>query len=408
MEQAITPELDTSCIGYIKQRAATGDLEPDFLRPLTHDYWIDPSSNHWTGLRPFGPADPLPAATITMPVEIVREQRGTIFHAVRQIARASDRLAAPLEVFMWANTALTSTSVIPLEEDRQHMLLAMNRLERLKDGLSALSLPPQIRLRLAHRFQMPGENFNQIRSRYMQHIVLEATGRKLPGHHPVIWLDADTPFIIPHAIPLLIDAVLSRRAHFVHANTVYSGSRRNAPPLAQRPEAEKVAALYALTRRMIERNLEPTDPRGYVEESGLAFSIETWRRTGGNALADPTKGESRTLLERGRAALDPAIPLLSYIERARIGNSYRRFERLAETHYPCELPGMEDGPEYVDFQNMTGSQPMQCRDRPVTNQDAWEMVGRMTARQEARTNTSLTPAQVVRLERIIGRCAFAP
>jgi hypothetical protein len=343
-----------------------------------------------------------PTRTVVIPVETMTESYDNLYRTLLALKRACRKLGRT-EVVIWFNTGYSGDLVV--------VQPAITRLETWILALEQSRIAiPNFRLRLTHRFRSDLSglgDFNEVRAAYMDAIISEACPRYFRFMHPVWWLDADTPFITRNAIRLGERALAKRRGHFVKTNHQYSGDTPRLPVLSKRSDAEKVASVYALTRRMLERNLAPTDPRGYVEESGLLMALGNYMLCGGVGLMDPLLGESKTMLARASKVLDPAIPLVYHINAARIGNSYRRFRLLAATGKAYELAGSEEGENYQDSLAMTKIGLLTPRTDPVGVAEVRELVNRLIKLQYSRTQTHLTAAQARQLDLFISRCEFA-
>jgi hypothetical protein len=343
-----------------------------------------------------------PARTVVIPVETMTESYTNLSRTLLALRRACQKLGRT-EVIVWFNTGLAGDhSVIQPTVDKLETWI-------LELQLSSIA-SCNFRIRVNHRFRddLRGSgDFNEIRAAYMDAVIKESYPRHFRFSHPVWWLDADTPFISRNSIRLAEDALTEGRGHFIKTSHQYSGDTNGRPGLSRRSDAEKVAAVYALTRRMLERNLAPTDSRGYVEESGLLMTLGNYILCGGVGLADPLLGESKTMLKRAFTVLDPTVPLVYHINAARIGNSYRRFRLLAATGKAYELANSEEGEDYKDSMAMVRIGLFNPRTDPVVIAEVRELVNRLTQTQVCRTQTQLTASQARRLDLFINRCEFA-
>jgi len=75
-----------------------------------------------------------------------------------------------------------------------------------------------LRLRIPHSFVRKDQSLNYIRTRCMDALCLDASVRNFPLSHPVIWIDADTPYIGRRALGRLIAPLRKKEAYFAHAN----------------------------------------------------------------------------------------------------------------------------------------------------------------------------------------------
>jgi hypothetical protein len=365
-----------------------------------------------------------------MPVSLYGEPIGNVTLTLGQIGEACAASAGYGEVTLWVNTesksdVITDDEQVALINDAcgQYDLL----IEKLQDcnfnsylmGVRAILkfLPPP-----DPRAGQLGRFWNLLRADKTAAVCHDAWQRQFPKDHVIVWIDADTTYIDAKGFGNLTELSLPGRALFARAileltddgRDAITGQERELSRLPFRTDAEKVAAVYSGARLALETNpkLKPTDPRGYVDESSLAFTRETYFLSGGVSILDPTQGESRSLLARAREAqadgrLDPDIPLLIYVDEARMGTSDRRFRRLIAGGIPAwKLPDSVEGDDYVDASsmNMAG---VRLRTAPVTESEVWRMVFRQVELQMGRTRTGLTQEQAREIGAMVRACAFA-
>jgi hypothetical protein len=400
------PGLMSLWRNYIAQRKSLLEWDESYFRSLlveVSNLGLSPytsynfpafSSDEW--MQP-------PARTIVIPVDLMKESPETLERTLwrlRKVCRGMHRT----EVVIWFNSYCDKTlAQIPGSITRFEEWAA--ELEGSRIGTRTF------RLRAVHKFRKYETTkdgaFNEIRSAYMDAILNEARPRHFRFMHPVWWLDADTPFMTRGFIRKCERALREQYGHFVKANLQYSGDNPSALPFRERSGAEKVAALYAITRRMLERNLDPTADRGYVEESGLLMALGKYMLSGGVGISNPLLGESRTMLARAARALDTSIPLVYHVTSARIGNSYRRVVELARSMFAWELPGKEEGEDYEDYTSMKSVGLIGSRRDSVTVEEVQDMVRRLEEIQAKRSGTGLTAAQHRCLKLIVARFGFA-
>lgn len=379
---------------YSRIRQQNGDSPPNFTKRIASSEGL----HNEKILHASSP--PQPESSIIIPFEILKEPTRNIVRTLGALATADTDWP---EVTIWCNTR------VDMKDPRVNE--PIERAYKAWGDLCDLLTPTykdhdtlSIRIALAsmHKYQ----NFNHIRTCAVEAVCWDAAVvRGLPASHPVVWLDADTPYIGYDAIEKLVAPLRNKEAHFTHANLLLTSEGDSGMPIAQRTDAEKITAVYSLTRRMIERNLAPTDNRGYVEESGLAFTIDTFYRAGGVGTSNPNIGESRGLLARAKQLLDPSIPLLKYIPDAKIANSDRRFKHIARTGPPIRLPQSEDGDDYLDYLSME-SEKHDTSVRTTNRASLEEMVTFMDTRQQTRTGHQLTSKQRRHLGQAITRLGF--
>jgi hypothetical protein len=219
-----------------------------------------------------------------------------------------------------------------------------------------------------------GECFNQIRANYMDSLARDALVRGFPLSHPVIWLDADSPYMSRAAIPDLIDAIVSGTAFFYHLNDQLTGDDPNALPFSQRTIEERTAAIYALTERMIHRKTRLRNIHGYMDESGTGFQLGNYLRYGGVGQVNNTIGESRILrLRTKRWSLKE--PRIEYLMAARLGISYRRLPLLLQQFSPAELAWHRTAEDYDDYVSLAAkNEPKAKSDTTISAVTIREMI----------------------------------
>jgi hypothetical protein len=365
-----------------------------------------------------------PAAIVTIPHANLDEQHDHTLVPLLNDIHTSAELVEPINALIWGNTTLSGTAdedeVYALNYFESLEIAHLVREEVTSDGqllrvtaMSDVLRPISVR---------PTGRFHTIRSNYMDWVIVDALRQKLSLETPIIWIDSDTPYLSHETIPNLIKALRDQEAYFPHANLVVCSQRGMTIPTADAPIPEKVTALYGMVRGMIEGNLQPCEPRGYVEESGMAMTLRTYLTLGGVHLPFDERhsfvmGESSGLLRAARYMLDKSIPLVSYVPGTNMGFSDRRFRRLAETVKPVMIPKSEDGEGYTDFTALNVSSQINVdtgttahRPATTTRADLWEMVRFMEHRQVSRPNTTtkqvLSTAQLKEVGELIVRWGF--
>jgi len=379
---------------YLYLRNSLGDVASgsNFMYHNTHDR--PRITMHAEALPPFDGDEfwqVTPARTAVIPVEL-SELPSNVEAVLSRLRRACHNLGRT-EVVLWFNS------------DASDIAVSMTRYHAWAQWLETVRSSREFRLHAVHRFRAEGENFSGIRSNYMDAVIMSSVGRAISLDHKVWWLDANMPFIGRDAIVECENAVDLNLGHFVKANLIYVGEEPSNRPLSDRSDAEKVAAVYAFTRRQLEWNLGPTDARGYVEEPGMVMTLRSYIASGGIATTNPLLGESRTMLRRANGRVDSAIPLVHHVRSARIGKTSRRFRVLAERYPAWKLAGSEEGDDYVSYTTLV-NQDVPLRSDRVTVDEVREMVRRMIAAQYRRTGSGLTEAQAVRNDMFIAQCGF--
>lgn len=273
-----------------------------------------------------------PTMTICMPVALSVEDPVQIAEALSRINNSA--VDGEFEVIVWANTKSGDLS----EEDIQTKYAA------LTDELAKLDCP---KLEIRPALQVLDETqatITNIRGNYMEAVALDCQQRGYGPDHPVMWLDADTTFVSGGSLEAIADSVRTEKGIFVHANLQFSADWATGVPLDQLDSATKAFVANEIHRRQGQRNrAEFNDPAGYLEESGLAFSLGTYLLSGGvNRTYDINESAHLTLKydqnylgpirqagnEERYRELDSKF--YHYIKAARIGSSGRRHYELAK------------------------------------------------------------------------------
>jgi len=362
---------------------------------------------NWHDLPGFTPSEwrTPPDRTIVVPVELMSTSWETLEQFLRILQRGCRNLGRT-EVLIWFNTYFDP------DGDWNIIPNAMRDFDIMLAELGNSDIPSRdFRLRVVHRFRISKDSsegaFNEIRSAYMDVLVWQARPRHYPYMHPVWWMDLDTPFMSRALIRVCEYALKEKRGHFIKANLQCVGGNPWAGPLTERSKAEKVASVFAVARRKLERNLTPTDSRGYVEESGLLLAFGKYMRSGGVGVCNPLLGESRTMLERAARVLDPSIPLVYYVKSARMGFDYRNWVLEATWRQAWELPGLEEGDGYLDYTAKAAKGIPPARTDAAAAGEIRTMIQRLETIQIERSGIGLTEPQRRQLELLITRLGFA-
>lgn len=371
------------------------------------------SSNHLAEER----TEP-PGAIIAIPHATVADRDSrTLVPLLHGIHEAAE-VIGPIEPLIWGNET-TPLSANQTQKTRihnraftaqRHLIQELYSDPLLNDGL--------LRITAVQSMLDLKERFHKIRSDSMEWIAIDALKRNLSPDVPIIWFDSDTPFVARDTIPALVGALKSRQAHFPHANLVVCQDDKWAEvPSSDVPYDEKVTALYGLTRWLIESQLKAHEPRGYVEESGLAMTLKTYLKIGGVILPPPAArvnpiGESKGLLYMARlmhTMLGRDVPLVSYVPNTLMGFSDRRFRHQAALFPPISLPQGEEGDDYIDYtavhqnDSETGAAAGPSPPRPATAAELHAMVEFMVQRQESRPGAETKPALTIEHRRYLSR-----
>jgi hypothetical protein len=393
--QDTSPNVSSLLTPYLRARLGRGELDPRTMELMSYK-GSTPALGH--PIPPYLPGErrrrPL-ARTVVIPVEQVTESPRRVWRVLFHLKKACAQLG-PTEVVIWFNSSF------------QHALSqAGPEFDYWLTQLKASSLfSPDFRIRAVHRFRIAGDNFNQIRSCYMDAVAVDCLGRYLSPDYVVWWLDADSPFITAKAIHQAEAALALGLGHLAHASLKWCGW--HGTNLERMSPAEKIAYLYGHARWMLESNLPPTAPRGfYLEESGTVMTLRAYLLSGGVSTLDPLRGESRTLLANAAKAqaegeLNPGVPLMYHVAGT-IGYDNRRIVEIARSHEAWRIPGSEEGPEYAEYLagQANGSAPNAPRRADLD--EVHEMVRRTDALHQLRTGIGLTSQQAASIRRWIKR-----
>jgi hypothetical protein len=407
---------------YLQLRTDRGDLKSrEFFRHMYETSSAD-SGEVVLPRYEFNEQSEIPDRTIVIPVEVMQESADNVLNVLQLLerecsrsfkGRGRNRELKRTEVILWFNSE--SMDRIVQSKDGKAYAEAAAEYAEISEMLqwwfetieTTAFYSRSFRLHLFHSIREPGENFNNIRSDYMDVILRRAMVLLYPRDHPVHWIDANTPFISRGALDKLETALRMHRGYIVKANLQLAPGRKLDQPLRFLPEAERVALVYSLARRILERKQHPTASRGYVEEPGLSLPLWVYMDCGGIGTTNPLLGESRTLIQRIVEKLDPRIPPVWYEVYARIGKTDRRFVLLAQRLLPKRLAGSEAWTVYESFTTMVKKRARR-RSRPVTAKDMFEMLKLMDKSQVELTGVGFSAAEWRRLEILITRhCQFA-
>jgi hypothetical protein len=400
---------------YLGLRRAQGDhksLEA-YFRPTTEKNSADSGEVVLPRYEWYNEQAEIPDRTIVIPIEVMQESMDNVLNVLALLERecsrsfkgkGRERALKRTEVILWFNSEGHELKTDDQEEYRQAMEAYAETAEMVQWWFESIEMAAfyssSFRLHLFHSYRRPGENFNNIRSDYMDVILRRALFLGYPLEHPVHWIDANTPFISRGAIDRLETALREHKGYLVKANLQLSPDQKLDRPLACMPQAEKVAIVYSVGRRILERNQLPTASRGYVEEPGLSMELGVYLRCGGIGTTNPLIGESRTLIQRIVERLDPSIPPVWYENYARIGKTDRRFVLLAYSLLPKRLAGSQAWAVYESFTEMINRRPRR-RTRRLYAKDLIEMLKIMEEGQVELTGVGFTDSQWRRLEILI-------
>jgi hypothetical protein len=378
-----------------------------------------------------------PKCNIIAPVGLMAEPRYKVERCIDMLIDVAEKKDFPLELTLFVDHKLPAVAATTARLDSEYFGHVSNIVAREhQDLIEKLSHryhnldSSLMHIKSTMNIRAPGENFNEIRQRSTMLEAMHALDRRFPVQHVFVWLDIDTPFVGVNALPRMVEALENREAHFVRGNLILADD--NPEEVADVStyqfadlyhdatffnwsDWKAAAGVYGLARQMIERNPEITDPRdlGYVDESTIASTFESWLISGGPDTTQP-EGESKSMLARAQKAhdagrLDQRVPVIRHLKDARIGNSFRRYAYMAQLRPPQDLPDAQAGADYVDSLSIVDN-GNDSGENIVTSMVAdqkyaalLEMVDKMDRRQMERSGHILAPELNRRLENIIFR-----
>lgn len=298
------------------------------------------------------------AATVGTPLRLSREPQSNIIHTIRCLERAAHAMDDRLEVWLWANDTLElpvdfgkpARSVgeyeeVAFEQANEQFDRLVNATEDVPYDRDALTL------RYGFDFLRDGDYqgshpMTSIRSNFMEAMLHDALLRDLPASQPVFWVDADTTFIGRQAFPRGLRA-LHGGALLVKMALVFTGEPGDARPPSQRTESERLAAIFAIARQIVERPLEGEASRPYPEECGVGLTLGTLALAG-KLQPMGSLGESRLLqINLMRRVGVKAAEFLHLPRSASIGTSTRTLEQLIRNNTELALALEDDS--YVPY-----------------------------------------------------------
>ncbi len=251
-----------------------------------------------------------------------------------------------------------------------------------------------------HAFHMGIENrnMNTVWNRLVQVIVRNSILGRRDAAHPTIRLDPDSTGLSADAIPDMMNAIRSNQAHLIKLPTSFQVPRPSLP-FGRRPALEylspmerlgyTVTNIYAMTKDLIDAQLEPTEHRTYHEESGSGAQLINWMRVlTCQRREDPAQisdeGENKAFLRIAKLALGKDIAPVLYLDRetAMHHTSHRRIFLQALRIPAWEIPLHEDRPDYETYVQMRSSKNEFSGVRTQTLEHIMAMVGLLFLRQE--------------------------
>jgi hypothetical protein len=229
--------------------------------------------------------------TITIPVAILNEDINIVVSTIEQLKRSHGNNDQPIDIIIWANAKYTESDRSDVEENASKSYVEM---------VEKLHVIGDEKLRIKTALQLiPKEEFSmsQLRSNYMDAVTLDSLKRGYGFNHPVMWVDADTTRISKDVIQSLALPLVNNEALFTHANLQFSVDWSPDTLPGELDDATKAIILNEMQRRQRKALSEDGKDGGYVEESGLAFSIGVYLNAGGMDKTDPISESGRLILK---------------------------------------------------------------------------------------------------------------
>jgi hypothetical protein len=256
--------------------------------------------------------------TVAIPVAILNEDIGTIVSTIEKLKRSQGHSEKPVDVVIWANARFSNDNKGDVEE------VASKSYAQLVDGLHELG---DEKLRIKTALQLISDDkfsMSQLRSNYMDAIALDSLDKDYGFNHPVMWVDADTTSISKDTIESLAEPLLKNEALFTHADLRFSVDWSPNTLPSEMDDATKAVIVNEMQRRQTKALSNKGNDGGYVEESGLAFSIGVYLNAGGVDKTDPIN-ESAMLIRKATAVREAGFMSEKGIIPASIDDCNGRF-----------------------------------------------------------------------------------
>jgi hypothetical protein len=248
--------------------------------PWAADYsseYVDELHRSLTELKP---SSTQPDLLVTVPLAVNHESPRQIDTVCEQIEKAAQPLGS-VAVLMWANTKYDG-----LASDRNIRNLVKRAQLKTADLRSQLNHRPKSNVRYITGFQAGDKDvmrMSDIRYSFMAVALERARRLGYSASLPVMWIDADTTHISKNTFTSVTDA-LSTHA-FAHPRVRFSAEwATDLPP-------NDVTRTFVL-QQIIERRLRAIKgvnyrDADYPEESGLAFTLDTYLKARGVNTSSP-------------------------------------------------------------------------------------------------------------------------
>lgn len=325
----------------------------------------------------------IPAATIAIPVHATHADTNDLIHTLHLIQRAAPK-TGPLEVLLWTNNQ--EPYCIGLnEEAKEQKLLAYDKAtlagyKRIVDAVAEQSFDPSLMRVRVGQHQSPQGNYNiflDIRTSYMDVIAVDAIQRGFSAWHPVIWLDGDTTFIAKGSFDAIISYLSDEPVFFAKPSLRFTGHPDD-PPLHHRTPNELYAALYGITRNILERNMEHDQRDVYTEECGLGMRLGDYYYFHGLYAppnTSPAIGESKLLATKLNEAQHE--PIFGQVPGARFGTSYRSIQaRISYSGEQVNVISSTDQDSYASYYSYSELQVLRDQN------DLWKAIARDATKKD--------------------------
>ena len=250
---------------------------------------IDEAKANLETINPL-PTGEIPDITVCIPVALFGENINSLELAVRKVIQANQNTRP--NIIVWINYFPDRYT-----DDRPSNEQISEKYDNMKKVLGIIAgSQTSITFKLD---AIPGIfSMNQVRQNMMDGVVGLAQEKNYPLNHPISWIDADATDIEPGYFDHIARETSESDAYTLYAPTInystgwYSGEIEDADP-----NTRLFVVHEALRRAIAEKRGNSLKNNRYLEESGLAFSLETWLASGGLGLGE-TVGQSFSLKRR--------------------------------------------------------------------------------------------------------------
>lgn len=342
-----TPPLQEAITNYSELQA--GEWKQRGLS-LTPQEIIGEMNTNYSLLEPVSErqTEQKPEMTICIPVALLAEDQATIDHTLDAINESQKQLGKPVEVILWTNVVTPKPEAKPsLRQRVKERRMAAKAEKRYQELRSSLLQFDHTDLQIKTAFQaLPEEEFSisKIRSNYMEAAAINAHRNDYDPSHPVLWLDADITYMTKNTLPVLNNKLRAGKTMFVHADERFTTEWADGKPMSERDPATRAIMIDEIHRRRFAKMAKKQGKHvGYVEESGLGFTLDTYLNLGGVNTNDAVNESSNLIAHGGQLLISGEVTrypepsartaarlpleiegLLEYVPSVRLGLSARR------------------------------------------------------------------------------------